>query len=77
MLLVNSNDESFVLINQTRKVRITEQKTNVLELLKLLGYSSPGIAIAINNQLVTQEQWPDIFLKHDDNINIFGAIAGG
>ena len=73
----NNQCQAMVLVNQNRRVEIIDQQTNISELLIKLDCIESGVAIAVNNQVVTREQWPVYVLNNDDNISIFGAIAGG
>lgn len=73
----NNNEQCSVLVNQDKRVDIIEQHTKVADLLTSLGCVDSGIAVAVNNQVVTREQWNQLALSHNDQISIFGAIAGG
>ena len=37
----------------------------------------PGIAIAINQQIVPRSQWQGRYVQPDDQVDLFQAIAGG
>ena len=68
---------SSVLVNQDNWVAIDDKKTKLSESLIKLQCNDDGVAVAINNQVVTKDQWSVQILNHNDKISIFGAIAGG
>lgn len=72
-----SKQASSVLVNQDNWVAIDDKKTRLSELLIKLECKDDGVAVAINNQVVTKDQWSVQILNHNDKISIFGAIAGG
>lgn len=73
----NSKQQGSVLVNQTQRVDIIDRQTSLSELLVRLDRGDSGIAIAVNNQLVTRDQWSEYSLSNDDSVSIFAAIAGG
>ena len=54
-------------------------KTNgLLELLDILGIpEKKGIAIAVNDQVVSRKEWSEFVLKNDDEVIIIEAAQGG
>ena len=46
-------------------------------LLSRLGWDKPGVALALNQQILPQAQWEDTTLQQGDALLIFQAIAGG
>ena len=44
---------------------------------ELLGDKQKGVAIAVNDTVVTKTQWAATFLKANDNIIIIKATQGG
>ena len=44
---------------------------------ELLGDKQKGVAIAVNDAVVTKTQWASTFLKANDNIIIIKATQGG
>lgn len=50
---------------------------NVKELLQEIGIEQQGIALAINEEVITQHKWGNTALKENDKILIFTATAGG
>lgn len=49
----------------------------VAELLSRLARNLPGVALALNQQILPQTQWAETFLQDGDSLLIFQAIAGG
>ncbi len=47
------------------------------ELIIQLGIAPVGIAVAVNNQLVTRALWETTLLEEDNNIVIIKAACGG
>ncbi len=46
-------------------------------LLSRLERNQPGVALALNQQILPQTQWAETFLQDGDSLLIFQAIAGG
>ncbi|WP_054181193.1 sulfur carrier protein ThiS [Trabulsiella odontotermitis] len=51
--------------------------STVADLLEQLGQHKPGIALALNQQVLPREQWAVHPLQDGDNILLFQVIAGG
>lgn len=51
----------------------------VSELLEHLGYGGdrPGIAVAVNGQVVPRSSWSERRIDDGDDIEIVGAVQGG
>ena len=64
-----------VVINN--KQQIIRDNTNLQELIAHLNIQSKGIAIAINNDIVTKSNWIKTQLKEKDSITIITATQGG
>jgi sulfur carrier protein len=49
------------------------------DLLAELGYSAqrPGIAVAVNGEVVPRGRWSDRALRPGDEVEIVGAVQGG
>ena len=45
--------------------------------LNMINFPPQGIAIAVNNTVISASEWEKYQLKENDNIAIFQAIAGG
>ncbi|VFP87353.1 sulfur carrier protein ThiS [Candidatus Erwinia haradaeae] len=54
---------------------------NPLSITEFLSYqfypSSSGLALALNQTVIPQKNWPDYQIKDGDDILLFQAIAGG
>jgi len=73
----NDKPENAVLVNQENWIEIGEQLSKLDQLLTSLNCLNDGVAVAINNQVVTKDKWSAQVLNNNDKISIFGAIAGG
>ena len=51
--------------------------TSLQQILEEYRISSKGIAVAINNQIVSRGSWSDILLKENDQLTIIKATQGG
>jgi len=51
--------------------------TTVASLLTALEQPEKGIAIAVNQAIISRQQWPDFQLSENDQVTLFQAIAGG
>ena len=51
--------------------------TALAQLLTELEQDKPGVAVALNREVVARSQWAEQQLAHNDNITLFHAIAGG
>ncbi|MGB1298584.1 MAG: sulfur carrier protein ThiS [Psychrobium sp.] len=72
-----SDQHAFVYLNQQQKIPLTEDKKLLADLLKTIEVDTSTLAVAVNNQVIPRGQWPSFPLSGNDNINLFGAIAGG
>lgn len=54
-----------------------ESTLTVEALLSTLHALKPGMAIAVNQQIIPQDQWSLMALHEGDNVLLFQAIAGG
>lgn len=64
-----------ILVNDERVE--CEAHLSVGELLIRLEQNQPGVALALNQQILPQPQWAETFLQDNDSLLIFQAIAGG
>lgn len=53
----------------------TSKLKQVLEDLNL--YTQPGIAVAVNNEVIPKEEWANHLLKDKDQVLIITATQGG
>ncbi|WMC10433.1 sulfur carrier protein ThiS [Oceanimonas pelagia] len=51
--------------------------TTLAQLLAELEQDKPGVAVALNREVVARSQWAERRLEPNDNITLFHAIAGG
>lgn len=61
-------------VNQ--KAHTVEQMT-IQQLIDHLNIKTQGIAIAVNNQVITRSEWTHFTIKENDNILIIRATQGG
>ncbi|MCJ8290129.1 MAG: sulfur carrier protein ThiS [Crocinitomicaceae bacterium] len=64
-----------VMVNESQ-IEVDE-KTNIHQLLKKTNTSVNGIAVAINDSIVSNSKWETMFLNQNDNILIIKATQGG
>lgn len=50
---------------------------NVYQLLQEIGVEQEGMALAVNEEVITKHNWKKTALKENDKILIFTATAGG
>lgn len=60
--------------NQTKQI---SSATSVAQLLAELKQPNQGIAIAINQSIISKNCWPNEILNEGDNILIIQATQGG
>ncbi|MCQ2221428.1 MAG: sulfur carrier protein ThiS [Prevotella sp.] len=63
-----------ILINNEKK---ETKATNVSELAAELALPERGVALAINNRIVTRNAWEETSLNEGDNVTIIKAAFGG
>lgn len=63
-----------IIIN-SKETETTSQ--NLSELATELNLPAKGVAVAINNQLITRAEWPSTSLKENDNVVVVKAACGG
>ena len=59
-----------------KPIRI-EKNTNVLQLLEKLQTPQNGIAVALNNTIITKDFWKNEILDENDSLLIIQATQGG
>lgn len=64
-----------VMVNESQ-IEVDE-KTNIHQLLEKTNTSVNGIAVAINDSIVSSHKWETSFLNQSDNILIIKATQGG
>ena len=66
-----------MIINLNNNPVTISKGTSLQQILEEYGISSKGIAVAINNQIVSRGSWSDILLKENDQLTIIKATQGG
>ncbi|GIC78362.1 sulfur carrier protein ThiS [Moritella sp. F3] len=51
--------------------------TTISSLLLALEQPEKGIAVAVNQAIITRQKWDDFQLSENDQVTLFQAIAGG
>ena len=56
-----------------------DEGANLIDLLtqSKLDNDKPGVAVAINDDVILTSEWKDIKLKQNDRIEIIRAVQGG
>lgn len=64
-----------ILVNDERVE--CEAGLNVAALLSQLEQDNPGVALALNRQILPRGQWAEHILQEGDALLLFQVIAGG
>ncbi|SEK90377.1 sulfur carrier protein [Aquimarina amphilecti] len=64
-------------INVNNQEQIISENSSVNLLLEELSLSKKGIAVAINNKIITKDTWSDTIVNLNDNVTIIHATQGG
>ncbi|MGB1296851.1 MAG: sulfur carrier protein ThiS [Psychrobium sp.] len=72
-----NDQQAFVFLNQQQKIPLAPDNRMLADVLKTIEIDMATLAIAVNNQVIPRGQWASCTLSDGDNINLFGAIAGG
>lgn len=64
-----------VIVND--EVHVLSDNCSVEEVLQKLSISMPGLAVAIDNQVIPKAQWPHRKIKEDEKIMLIRATQGG
>lgn len=56
---------------------IVKENLNVVELLQCLQMKDNGIAVAINSEVVSRNEWLKTSVKENDKLMIITATQGG
>jgi sulfur carrier protein len=51
--------------------------TTITSLLSVLEQPGKGIAVAVNQTIITRQKWDYFQLSENDQVTLFQAIAGG
>lgn len=66
-----------ITVNINQKQHQVVKNTSLKTLLTQLDITSTGIAVAINNTIISQDNWDMQKLQHNDTILIITATQGG
>ncbi len=64
-------------INVNNRTQTISENSTVEKLLQQLNIASNGIAVAVNNEIVSKEKWNDTILNNNDQLTIIQATQGG
>jgi len=53
------------------------ENSSIATLLEQLNIASNGIAVAINNEVISKENWDKTELQKEDHVTIIQATQGG
>lgn len=53
------------------------QDITLHDLLDERGYLKPGIAVAVNNNVIKRASWPDFVLHEGAMVSVISAVCGG
>ena len=51
--------------------------TSLQQLATELSLPEKGVAVAVNNRMVTRTEWPQTTINEGDNIVVIKAVCGG
>lgn len=60
-----------------KETSLEEDSINALSLMNKLGYTSPYVALAINETFVPKSDWESYNIKTMDRIEVLSPMAGG
>jgi len=66
-----------ITVRVNHEPKLLDSKISLEALLNNLSISLQGIAVAINNQIITKAAWSNTLLNENDNITIIQATQGG
>ena len=72
-----SEQQAFIYLNQQQKIPLNQDNRLLVDVLNTIEIDTATLAVAVNNQVIPRGQWANCSLSDGDNINLFGAIAGG
>ncbi|EZH74859.1 hypothetical protein ATO12_08965 [Aquimarina atlantica] len=64
-------------INVNNQSQSILENSSIKKLLEQLDILPNGIAIAINNEVISKEKWEQTMIENDDDIVIIKATQGG
>jgi sulfur carrier protein len=66
-----------ILVNGQSRPFVSNQTVRDLVAVVGLDPDRPGIAVALNGQVVPRARWAETWLQPDDKVEIIHAVAGG
>jgi sulfur carrier protein len=60
-----------------KEVLLPEKTASISELLKIQKISENGIAVAVNNTVISKSKWATTHINNNDKIIIITATQGG
>lgn len=66
-----------IMVNQAIVMNFKDNPTTVNNVLDELKVDGGSMAVAVNNDIIPKQDWAQYVLNDGDNLNVFGAIAGG
>ncbi len=64
-------------INVNNQTQTISENSTITMLLEQLNFESNGIAIAINNEIISKENWDQKLVHNNDQLTIIKATQGG
>jgi len=64
-------------INVNNQSQSISEDSSIEKLLAELQISKNGIAVAVNNEVISKENWRQLTLKEKDEVTIIQATQGG
>lgn len=65
------------------KVQVNDKEVEITKVFTIIGLTeqlelpSQGIAIAVNNKMISRTEWNNFVLQENDNLVIIKAACGG
>ncbi|WP_418358773.1 sulfur carrier protein ThiS [Shewanella basaltis] len=73
----SSHNSTTINVTINGKAESILNNITVSELLILKEIPQQHVAIVVNDTVVPRSRWNHIVCQHNDNINVFSAVAGG
>ncbi len=64
-------------INVNNQSQSISENSSIAILLEQIHITPNGIAIAINNEIISKEKWDQVILNAEDQVTIIKATQGG
>ncbi|WP_244299578.1 sulfur carrier protein ThiS [Aquimarina algiphila] len=64
-------------VNVNNQNQSISENSSISALLEQLDIVAKGIAIAINNEIISKEKWNEIQVQKEDQVTIIKATQGG